>query len=233
MTIISKSFRKALSLLGIAALAAINAPPAAAQGRSVSYCFVVQDTLSVFSSPSSTAATPDRFLRGDIAYAIANPPTVRFDGNRAFVEVAIYGGNRGWLPRLSTIDGVPLIVDLTTDQCRNPPFNAAGGGGGIVGGDNGGSLPYCYRVQMATSVFSSPNVGAATGDRFLVGDIAYATTNPPTAVVQGGRSFIEVAIYGGNRAWVPQRSANGNQAILMDLSTAQCNNPPAQAAGRR
>jgi hypothetical protein len=230
MTIISNTFRSTLSLLGIVGLAAINAPPAAAQTRFVPYCFAVQDTLSVFSRPSAAAATSDRFVRGDIAYAMTNPPTVRFDGSRAFVEVAIYGGKSGWVPRLSTIDGAPLIVDLTTDQCRNPPFNASGGSGS-GGGGGGGGLPYCYRVQMATAVFSSPNVGAATGDRFVAGDIAYATTNPPTAVVQGGRSFIEVAIYGGNKAWVPQRSPNGNLAILMDLSTDQCTNPPTQAAG--
>ncbi|MEO1067847.1 MAG: hypothetical protein AAFW95_01815 [Cyanobacteria bacterium J06638_6] len=229
MTILSKTFRSTFSLLGIAALAAINAPPAAAQTRFVPYCFAVQETLRVFSRPSVTAVTPDRFVRGDIAYAMTNPPTVRFDGNRAFVEVAIYGGNSGWVPRLSAVNGAPLIVDLTTDQCRNPPYNASGGSGSTGGGGSG--VPYCYRVEMATAVFSSPNVGAATGDRFVVGDIAYATTNPPTAVVQGGRSFIEVAIYDGNKAWVPQRSPNGSLAILMDLSTNQCTNPPPQAAG--
>ena len=197
------------------------------QNRSVlPYCFAVQDPLTVFSRPLTIAATSDRYVRGDIAYATTNPPTIRFDGNRAFAEVAIYGGNRGWVPRLSTIDGVPLIVDLSTDQCRNPPFHAAGGGGGF-----GGGTPYCYRVQQTTSVFARPNVGAATGDRFLEGDFAYATTNPPTAVVQGGRSFIEVAIYGGNEAWVPQRSTIDGVPILMDLSTDQCSNPPFNAAG--
>ncbi|PSN78683.1 hypothetical protein C8B47_15630 [filamentous cyanobacterium CCP4] len=205
--------------------------PTSAQNRSATpYCFAVKDSLSVFARPANNAATGDRFNRGDIAYATANPPTTRFDGNRAFVEVAIYGGRKAWIPRLSTIDGVPLIVDLSTDQCTNPPAHAAGGS--ATGGPSG-SVPYCYAVVRETAVFSRPNTGAATGDRFAVGDIAYAITNPPTAVVQGGRSFIEVAIYGGNKAWVPQRSTVDGVPILMDLSTDQCTNPPAHAAGGR
>ena len=206
--------------LGAALLVGPLAASAPAQNRSATpYCFAVKDTLSVFARPANNAATGDRFNAGDIAYATTNPPTTRFDGNRAFVEVAIYGGRKAWLPRLSTIDSVPLIVDLSADQCTNPPAHAAGGG--ATGGPSG-AVPYCYAIVRETAVFSRPNTGAASGDRFNAGDIAYATTNPPTAVVQGGRSFIEVAIYGGNRAWVPQRSTIDDAPILMDLSTDQC-----------
>ena len=232
MTFPAVSFKEFFAWLNVAALISLIAPAAFAQNRAnTPYCFVVKDTLSVFSQPANHAATGDRFIRGDIAYATTNPPTTRFDGNRAFVEVAIYGGQRAWLPRHSTIDGVPLIVDLSTAQCTNPPAHAAGGG--ATGGPSG-AMPYCYAVVRETAVFSRPDTGAATGDRFLRGDIAYATTNPPTAVVQGGRSFIEVAIYGGNKAWVPQRSTVDGAPILVDLSTNQCTNPPTQAAaGRR
>jgi hypothetical protein len=224
-------FKYLAVFLGAALVTGPLVASAPAQNRSATpYCFAVQDSLSVFSRPANNAATGDRFNRGDIAYATANPPTTRFDGNRAFVEVAIYGGRKAWLPRLSTIDGVPLIVDLSTDQCTNPPAHAAGGG--ATGGPSG-AVPYCYAIVRETAVFSRPNTGAASGDRFAVGDIAYATTNPPTAVVQGGRSFIEVAIYGGNKAWVPQRSTIDGAPILMDLSTDQCTNPPAHAAGGR
>ncbi|WP_194052703.1 hypothetical protein [Nodosilinea sp. LEGE 06152] len=98
---------------------------------------------------------------------------------------------------------------------------------------NRSATPYCFAVKDTLSVFARPANNAATGDRFAVGDIAYATTNLPTAVVQGGRSFIEVAIYGGNKAWVPQRSTVDGAPILVDLSTNQCSNPPAHAAGGR
>ena len=231
MTFTYGPFKYLAVFFGAAVLVGPFAAPTTAQNRSSTpYCFVVKDTLSVFSRPANNAATGDRFNAGDIAYATTNPPTTRFDGSRAFVEVAIYSGRKAWLPRLSTIDGVPLIVDLSTDQCTNPPAHAAGGG--ATGGPSG-TVPYCYAIVRETAVFSRPNTGAASGDRFAVGDIAYATTNPPTAVVQGGRSFIEVAIYGGNKAWVPQRSTIDGAPILMDLSTNQCTNPPAHAAGGR
>lgn len=98
---------------------------------------------------------------------------------------------------------------------------------------NRSATPYCFAMKDTLSVFARPANNAVMGDRFAVGDIAYATTNPPTAVVQGGRSFIDVAIYGGNKAWVPQRSTVDGAPILMDLSTNQCTNPPAHAAGGR
>ena len=240
MNLALKLFRCLSASLGVALLIGPLATPAAAQTKSSTpYCFAVKDTLSVFSRPAANAAIGDRFNQGDIAYATTNPPTVRFDGDRAFVQVAIYGGRTAWVPRLSTIDGVPLLVDLSSDQCTNPPANAAGGsatGGTTTGGTTGGvsgTVPYCYLVQRQTSVFSRPSPSAASGDSFNAGDIAYATTNPPTAVVYGGRSFIQVAIYGGRKAWVPQRSTIDGAPILVDLSTDQCNNPPIGAAGRR
>ena len=102
--------------------------PAIAQGSfsSFPYCFVVKDRVNVYSRPAPNAATADRFIPNDIAYATTNPPTTVVSGGRSFVEVAIYGGNRGWLPRTSTINGLPLIVDLSADQCTNPVPGAAG-----------------------------------------------------------------------------------------------------------
>lgn len=224
-------WKEIAALLGLAILASPLTPPALAQNQSsrTPYCFAVQDYINVFARPALNAALGDRYNPGDIAYATTNPPTVRFDGSRAFVEVAIYDGRKAWLPRLQGVSGGPLIVDLTTDQCISPPAHAAGGN--PFGGPSG-VIPYCYRVQIQTPVFSRPSPSATTADRFNLADIAYATTNPPTAVVAGGRSFIEVAIYGRNKAWVPQRSIDGT-AILMDLSTDQCASPPPHAAGGR
>jgi hypothetical protein len=229
MTLTVLPFKGFTALLGLALLASPLAAPASAQTPSRPYCFAVQDIVSVFARPALNSATPDRFNPGDIAYATTNPPTVRFDGSRAFVEVAIFGGQRGWLPRLSRVDGPPLVIDLTPDQCVNPPAHAAGGG---TPGNPAGGTPYCYLVQVQTPVYTRPQPNAASADRFNSGDIAYATTNPPTPVVSGGRSFIEMAIFGGQRAWVPQRSVDGT-TILMDLSADQCTTPPAHAAGGR
>lgn len=57
---------------------------------------------------------------------------------------------------------------------------------GPAAAQNRASTPYCFVVKDTLSVFARPANNAATGDRFNQGDIAYATTNPPTAVVQGG-----------------------------------------------
>jgi hypothetical protein len=93
MNLALKLFRCLSASLGVALLIGPLATPAAAQTKSSTpYCFAVKDTLSVFSRPAANAAIGDRFNQGDIAYATTNPPTVRFDGDRAFVQVAIYGG---------------------------------------------------------------------------------------------------------------------------------------------
>jgi hypothetical protein len=225
-------------LVSLSLLATSVAPvPGFAQNRSAatSYCFVVKDALSVFASPAAAAATSDTFNTGDIAYATTNPPRTVQVGNRSFVEVAIYGGNRGWLPRTSTIDGVPLIVDLSPDQCSNPGPGAAGYGGGrsVVPSPSGqdNSTPYCFVVKDQVSVFSRPSPDAATADTFNTADIAYATTNPPRTVRAGNRSFVEVAIYGGNRGWLPRTSTIDGVPLLVDLTTNQCTRPGPGAAG--
>lgn len=224
------ALKRSLAWLGLALLTSPFAlvQSATAQSRDTPYCFAAKDRLSVFSRPSPGAATADYFNPNDIVYATTNPPTTVFSGGRAFVEVAIYGGNRGWLPRLSTIDGVPLIVDLTTDQCTNPPLGAAGyrtGSGGFVG------QAYCFVVGTPVPLYSRPSFNALTGDRYAIGDIAYATRNPPATFFDRGVPFVEVAIYGGNRAWAPRYVGDADVPALVDLSADQCTNPGPGAAG--
>ncbi|WP_017301698.1 hypothetical protein [Nodosilinea nodulosa] len=231
MTSVRFSLKGLLALLSAAVWASpLALAPAIAQGSSSSapYCFVVRDRLSVFSHPVANAATGDYFNPNDIAYATTNPPTTVVSEGRSFVEVAIYGGKRGWLPRTSTIDGVPLIVDLSRDQCTNPGPGAAGAGS--TGGSSS-DRPYCFVVKDRLSVFSRPAANAATNDYFVPNDIAYATTNPPTTVVSGGRSFVEVAIYGGKRGWLPRTSTIDGVPLIVDLSRDQCTNPGPGAAG--
>jgi hypothetical protein len=128
MTFTCAPFKYLAIFLGAVVLIGPLAAPAPAQNRTATpYCFAVKDTLSVFSRPANNAVMGDRFNRGDIAHATTNSPTTRFDGNRAFMEVAIYGGNKAWMPQQSTVDGAPILVDLSTNQCSNPPAHAAAG----------------------------------------------------------------------------------------------------------
>lgn len=82
------------------------------------YCFAVQTPVNVYSSPSYFAMTADTFAVGDTAYATTNPPNFMWiddpnfvEGN-SFVEVVIYGGNTGWLPRFKVGANLPVLVDL-------------------------------------------------------------------------------------------------------------------------
>lgn len=216
------------------------------------YCFVVQDTLSVFSRPSPTAVTADTFNKGDIAYATSSEPNELSVGRRSFVEVAIYGGNRGWLPKTSTIDGVSLIVDLNKvpfdelppiinlepDRCANPPESAVSSGltnGGIVGQDSSlepnNTASYCFAVRKSLRLYSRPSLSASTNASYQAGDIAYATTNPPTTVLSDRTAFVKVAIYNGNTAWAPRQIEETDVPALVDLSNDQCSQPGRGAAG--
>jgi hypothetical protein len=128
MTSTCAPFNYLAIFLGAALLVGLLAAPTPAQNRSATpYCFAVKDTLSVFARPANNAATGDRYNRGDIAYATTHPPTAVVQGRRSFIQVAIYGGNKAWAPQRSTIDGAPILMDLSTDQCSNPPAHAAGG----------------------------------------------------------------------------------------------------------
>ncbi len=236
MPFLNSAIRGSLGVMGVAVLTLVPGLGrlSLAQNRAATpYCFVVNEKLSVYSRPAADAATEDTFNARDIAYATANPPRTVRVGNRSFVEVAIYGGRRGWLPRTSTVDGVPLLVDLSPDQCTNPGPGAVGygsmGSGGNVGHNS--TAPYCFVVKERLSVFSRPSVDAATADTFNTGDIAYATTNPPRTVRSGNRSFVEVAIYGGNRGWLPRLSTVDGVPLIVDLSTDQCTRPGPGAAG--
>ncbi|NJL49948.1 MAG: hypothetical protein HC929_24340 [Leptolyngbyaceae cyanobacterium SM2_5_2] len=206
-------------------------------GTSGAYCFVVRERLGVFNRPDGNAATIAFFNPTDIAYATANPARTVVTGGRSFVEVAIYNGNRGWLPRTSRAGGAPVIVDLSADQCTNPGPGAAGfGGSGIArtrGMGAGTSGAYCFVVRERLGVLNRPDGNAATVAFFNPTDIAYATANPPRTVVSGGRSFVEVAIYNGNRGWLPRTSRVNGGPVIVDLSADQCTNPGPGAAGRR
>lgn len=128
MTFTHASFKYLAVFFGAAVLVGPLAAPTLAHNQSATpYCFAVKDTLSVFSRPANNAATGDRFNQGDIAYATTNPPTAVVQGGRSFIEVAIYGGNKALVSQRSTVDGAPILVDLSTNQCTNPPAHAAGG----------------------------------------------------------------------------------------------------------
>lgn len=83
------------------------------------------------------------------------------------------------------------------------------------------------------NLYSAPSFAALTADRFEPGDKAYATTSNPTLEWENtgvGTNFVEVAIYEGNIAWVPLRTADGRK-ILEEYPTEDCSNPGPGAAG--
>lgn len=95
------------------------------------YCFNVEIETPVYSEPSFEAATLAQFEEGDTAYATTNPPTSYWftdgtaDGN-SFVEVAIYDGGTGWIPRFPEGEDTPAIVDLDDWLCAVPGSGAVG-----------------------------------------------------------------------------------------------------------
>ncbi|MEM1280710.1 MAG: hypothetical protein AAGG53_12000 [Cyanobacteria bacterium P01_H01_bin.152] len=220
-------WKKSVALLGLgfwAGSLALLSPSAQSQSGTP-YCFVVREVINVYSSPSQFATVEASYRPGDITYATANPPrTIRGEDGVPYVEVAIYGGNLGWLPRYdANRPGAELIVDLSSDQCTNPGPGAFGyvEGGGI---DSSGG-EYCFAVQTPVNVYSSPSYFAMTNDTFAIGDTAYATANPPNSVwiddpnFVNGNSFIEVKIWGGSTGWVPRFKVGADLPVLMDLAT--------------
>jgi hypothetical protein len=107
--------------------AAINA-----EGGETAFCFDVQTEIGVYERPSFSALKVADYLDTDIAYATANPPiSVPYDDGtsdrNSFVEVAIYGGNIGWVPRYPEGVDAPALIDLSGPQdCPNPGPGAFG-----------------------------------------------------------------------------------------------------------
>jgi hypothetical protein len=217
-----KFLRKSAAFLGLgfwASSLALISPTAQSQSSGVPYCFDVQMSIDVYESPSFRSRKIAAYTNADIAYATTNRPISvgvndgTADGN-SFVQVKIYDGSSAWVPRYPEGSNSPALIDLEGfDDCsatgEGPPANE-----------------YCFSVQRPTNVYARPSYDAMLGARYVAGDTAYATTNPPTSVwvrdsaLANGNSFIEVEIYDGNIAWVPRFRADADVPLLVDL--AEC-----------
>ncbi|MEM9119944.1 MAG: hypothetical protein AAGD09_18975 [Cyanobacteria bacterium P01_F01_bin.56] len=225
MNITKLPWRKSVALMGMGFWASSLAllAPTAQSHRHLAYCFSIERATAMYESPSFEAKVIGDYNPGDVAYATANPiyslwfKDFTNDGN-SFVKVAGYEGTVGWVPRFEQGTNIAVMEDL--QDCPNPGVNAAGFPGGS------GLDRTCFYVQQPTNLYSRPDFDFAIEARYVAGDIAYATFPFTDVAVEGGNNaFILVDIYDGNQAWVPRKPEGLNTPNLVDYPPVECDRP--------
>lgn len=86
------------------------------------------------------------------------------------------------------------------------------------------STAVCYRATTNLTVRSSPSTTAAVIAAFNTGDIAHATTNPPTEQTSTGdrRVWTQVRIYNSKTGWISRTGSNGLGSNVTQLPSSQC-----------
>ncbi|MBU6229196.1 MAG: hypothetical protein KGQ93_05840 [Cyanobacteria bacterium REEB459] len=88
----------------------------------------------------------------------------------------------------------------------------------------GGSPPptgkACFRAKQSLHVRSNPSTNGSIVANYNTGDIAHASSNPPTRRTPGdGYTWLEVIIYNNSRGWVAETSNNGK---VQNLNSVAC-----------
>lgn len=78
----------------------------------------------------------------------------------------------------------------------------------------------CFRVNHSLYVRNNPSSSGDIIANYNAGDIAYASSNPPTRRTPGdGHTWLQVLIFNGTRGWVAETSASGQ---VQNISPTPC-----------